>query len=330
MKVYHNNIYSDNIYKTVNDENKLLLEDYELELKSRGRAPKTIAQYGYDVRMFFCYIHENMDNKSILDLKKRDFRNFFLFMQETGKSSSRINRVQSSLRNLLQYAEDDDDEYEDYEVNAMRKIKSVEKLEVREIVFLDDEQITFLIDYLIKKDRLQHALYVSLSYDSGGRRNEIFQVEKEGLLDDNVFKTNSVVGKRNKKFSLIFSQRTKDIAKLYLEQRGNDEFSSLWITGNGLDKRLVSYDTLYAYAISFRSILQSEYDEDINLNSHSFRHSCAENLENGSHQMLKQFNRDRLTLNEVRIILNHESADMTQSYMRNKDDEIIDDLFGAK
>lgn len=324
--VKYNVMFTEEVYELVNKESKEALEDYIIELKSKGRAIKTIEQYVFDCRAFLCYIHDNNDNKSILNLKRRDFRSFFLFMQESGKSSSRINRMMSSIRNFCQYLEDDEDDYEDYENNPMRKIKSVASESTREIFFLTDEQVTFLLDYLIEKGDLQKALYLELSYSSGARRNEIHQVTKHSFLEDGN-KTNKIVGKRNKQFFLVYSDRCRDIARMYLDQRGEDNLDTLWVTGKE-DKRELGYDSLYNFAISFRAILQKEYNEEIELNSHSLRHSFAENLSNGTHFMLKQLNRDSLALNEIRILLNHESADMTQSYMRNKDDEIIDNLFG--
>ena len=60
-----NNLYSDEVYEKVNKESKLVLEDYILELKAKGRAVKTIEQYVFDCRMFLCYIHENANNKSL-------------------------------------------------------------------------------------------------------------------------------------------------------------------------------------------------------------------------------------------------------------------------
>lgn len=320
-----NQMFDENIYTEVNKESKTLLDDYKLELKSKGRAIKTIEQYEFDIKAFLCWSVENLGNKSILNMKKRDFRNFFLFMQETGKSSARINRFQSSLRNILAFAEDDEDDYEDYDRNVMAKIKSVEKKEVREIVFLSDEQITYLIDYLLEHNKLQKALYVSLSYDSGGRRNEIYQVTREGFLDEGVYKTNKVTGKRGKEFSLFYSQRTKDIARDYLESR-TDDLETLWIVGSE-EPQPLAYQSLYGFAVSFRSILESQYEEDIPVNSHSFRHSCAENLELGTHHMLKQLGKDKLELNEIRILLNHSDISTTQSYLKNKDEEIMENLF---
>lgn len=322
-----NNLYSDEVYEKVNKESKLVLEDYILELKAKGRAVSTIEQYVFDIRMYLCYICENANNKSILELKKRDFRNFFLMLQETGKSSARINRVQSSLRNLLEFVVDDEDEYEDYYQNPMKKIKSIEKNPTREIVFLEDKEIDYLLNYLIEHNKIQKALYVSLSYDSAGRRNEIIQVEKYSFLDDEKSTTNEVVGKRSKKFTLMYSNRTKEIAKKWLEERGEDDIDSLWVSYYNGEARPLRYETLYAWAISFRSILESEYDKDLPLNPHSFRHSSLENYENGTHHTLKYLGEDRLDINTLRILANHNDISITQSYLKDKDSEVLNDLF---
>ena len=322
-----NNLYSDEVYEKVNKESKLVLEDYILELKAKGRAVSTIEQYVFDIRMYLCYIYENANNKSILELKKRDFRNFFLMLQETGKSSARINRVQSSLRNLLEFVVDDEDEYEDYYQNPMKKIKSIEKNPTREIVFLEDKEIDYLLNYLIEHNKIQKALYVSLSYDSAGRRNEIIQVEKYSFLDDEKSTTNEVVGKRSKKFTLMYSNRTKEIAKKWLEERGEDDIDSLWVSYYNGEARPLRYETLYAWAISFRSILESEYDKDLPLNPHSFRHSSLENYENGTHHTLIYLGEEKLDINTLRILANHNDISITQSYLKDKDSEVLNDLF---
>lgn len=320
-----NNLYSNEVYEKVNKESKDILEDYILELKARGRAKKTIEQYVFDIKMAYCYFQENNSNKSILDLKKRDFRNFFLMLQETGKSSARINRVQSSLRNLLEFVVDDEDDYEDYYKNPMKKIKSVEKNSVREIIFLTDEQIDYLIDYLMERKKYQKALYISLSYDSAARRNEIHQVKKHNFLESNM--TNSVIGKRGKQFPLMYMNRTREIAQKYFEERGEDDIESLWVSYYNGEARPLTYETLYQWAISFRSILEDKYDEDLPINSHSFRHTSLENYENGTHHNLKDMGKESLSINELRVLANHENIDITQSYLKNKDQEILSDLF---
>lgn len=324
------NIYSDELYSKVNQDSKDLLNDYILELKSKNRSEKTIKQYTYDIKLALCYFQENNANKSILELRKRDFRNFFLMMSDSGKSSARINRMQSSLRNMLEYAVDDDDYYEDYYKNPMRNIKSLERMAVKDVVFISDEQIDFLLDYLMERELYQKALYVSLSYDSAGRRNEIHQVEKYSFMDSENRSTNEVVGKRSKRFKLMYSDRTVEIAQLWLEQRGSDDIDSLWIVEQNGKKQPLGYDLLYRFAYSFRSILENEYDKDMPIGSHSFRHSSLENYSNGTHHSLQYFGIDKLDIDTLRMLANHADVGMTQKYLRDKDEEILNNLFGNK
>lgn len=322
--------YNDETYDKVNQYSKILLQDYILELKAKGRAIKTIEQYEADIKSFLCYAVENTGNKFMLDMKKRDFRNFFLKMQNDGKSSARINRMQSSLRNILEFAVDDDDEYPDYEKNQMKTIKSIEKQHVRDIVFLTDEQVTYLIDYYLEKEEYQKALYISLSYDSAGRRNEILQVEKFSFMDSELSETNEVVGKRMKRFTLMYFKRTYDIAQLYLKQRGNDNINSLWITEHGGIRRELSYDSMYSWVVGFRDILNEKYNEDIKLNPHSFRHTSLENYENGSHHNLELMGIERLSIDDLQKLANHESVDITQKYLKDKGKENLKDIFSMK
>ena len=143
----YNKLFKPETWNEVNQENKDLLEDYILELKSNGKSEKTIYQYVADIKGFYSWIYDNAGNKSVLELKKRVFRNFFLYMTDNGASSARVNRLQSSVRNLLEFASNDEDGEYEYDVNAMRSIKGMQGEKVRDIVFLTDEQVTAIIDY---------------------------------------------------------------------------------------------------------------------------------------------------------------------------------------
>ncbi|UDY80747.1 tyrosine-type recombinase/integrase [Geobacillus phage GR1] len=320
-----NHIYSDELYSKVNSENKMLLDDYILEMKSNGKSEKTIYQYTADIKMFYCWCVNGVKNKSILELKKRDFRKFFLYLQDNGASSARINRVQCSLRNMLEFASQDEDEY-DYPINVMKGIRGLQKEEVREIYFLTNEQIEMILDYLISKKQYQKALYLSLSYESAGRRNEIFQVMKEGFLENN--RTNEVVGKRGKKFRLLYFNRSKEIARLYFEQRGEDAIPELWIVGKGENKRAAKYETLYNWTVSFRKILEKLTGEHIEFNPHSYRHSALENYSNGTHYVLKELGKDKLDLKVLKVLANHNSIETTEGYLKDRDQELLNEAFG--
>jgi integrase/recombinase XerD len=321
-----NSIYSDELYAQVNRDNKDILSDYILEMKSRRKSEKTIYQYVADIRMFYCWAVKNLKNKSVLEMKKRDFRRFFLELQESGTSSARINRVQCSLRNMLEFCVSDDDEYEDYEINAMRSIKGLQKEEVREIIFLTDEQIKLIVDYLLEKEQYQKALYLTLSYESAGRRNEVYQVKKQGFLENS--RTNEVTGKRGKKFKLLYFSRSKEIAKLYFEQRGSDAIDSLWVVGKDENKRQAQYETLYNWVVSFRSILEELTGEYIAFNPHSFRHSSLTNYHDGNHYVLKELGKDKFDLKVLKTLANHTSVETTEGYLPDRDQEILENAFG--
>lgn len=324
----YNQIYSDEIYKLSNQESKNILEDYQMELRSRNRSPKTIEQYSSDIRLFICWAYDSLNNKSLLEYKRRDFRNFILYLQSTNKSANRINRVMSSLRGILQYCEDDTDIYDSYIQNPMRKIKSIErdKEEIREGVFLEDKEVDYLISYLVSHNKLQQALYVSLSYSSAGRRNEVLQVTKQSFLEDGVHKTNKIRGKGGKQFNLMYDKRTKLLAQEYLAER-TDDLDTLWIT-NKNDPRPISYESLHAWCISFRAILENEFDKPLPISAHDFRRSALENYENSTHHSLQYMNIDKLDLNTLKILAHHDSVQTTEGYLRDKSSDILDNLFG--
>jgi integrase/recombinase XerD len=318
-------VYSKEIWDKVEKDNKDILEDYILELRSKKKSEGTIYQYAADIKMFFCWAYTNLKNKPILEMKKRDFRKFFLFLEE--KSPARINRVQCSIRNLLEFCTQDDDEYEDYEINIMRNIKGLEKKQVRDIIFLTNEQIESILDYLLERKKYQQALYLSLSYESAGRRNEIHQVTKHNFV--NVKKTNVVKGKRGKEFPLRYFSKSQDIAKLYFKQRGEDNIDSLWITQRGEVKAPAAYETLYNWVISFRDILQKiEKDEKIDFNPHSLRHSALENFADGTHYALRELGKDKLDIKVLKVLANHSDISTTESYLKDKDQELLDEALG--
>lgn len=312
-------------YKKVNRESKDLLDDYSLELEAQGKSERTIYQYQADIKGFLCWNCDNAQNKYLLELKKRDFRKFFLTMVKNGTSSARINRFQSSLRNILEYAVDEDDDVYDYEVNEMHSLKGMTKKPVRDVVFLTDEQITTLLDKLLEDKKYELATFVSLAYDSAARRNEIRQVNIKNFLTSN--SSNKVIGKRGKEFKLMYFDRTKKIAKLWIDSRRDDSEAMFIDTVDGQLIR-ANNNTLYGFILELRKYLKDIYEKDIHIKTHDFRHSALENYSNGTHYMLKQLGKKELPLNVLKVIAHHSSIDTTQSYLENHDDDIIEETFG--
>ena len=149
MAVY-NRIFDKDKWEKVEKYNKELMNDFLLELKSQKKSEGTINQYMNDLRIMFIYIYDELDNKPIYKLKKKQFRNYMLFLQERNMSNARINRLMSALRSMLEFASNEEDYEDELEINYASKVRGLQKESVRDIVFLTDDEVMYIINKLVK------------------------------------------------------------------------------------------------------------------------------------------------------------------------------------
>lgn len=326
----YNRIYTPELWEQVNKQNKDILNDFMAEYRQRKKSKGTIEGYFQDLRIVFIYILKQLDNKSILELRKKDFRNLSIWLSEDcGMSANRVNRIKSSVNSMLTFVEDDD-EY-DYDNNIAKKVRGLPRERVKDndddFFFTFDEFIK-VRDILVERGRLQDAVLLSIGFDSAGRKNELFQIEKHGLADSN--KTNVVIGKRGKKFPLVYLNDTRELIKRYLEERGDDDIPSLWVKGSGDNKSPILKDTLYDRIVSISKIFSEVRGEECNIFPHTMRHSRAECLKQGTDtRLLDENGKPReYSLDQIMIFMHHSDVSTTQSYLMNHDDEEIDAMFG--
>ena len=325
-KQVYNRFFEQSKWDEVPKFNKDLIDDFLLELKSQGKSQGTIHQYFNDLRIICIYIHDELGNKEFHKLKKKHFRNMVLFFKEKGMSNARVNRLKSSVSSMLEFASNEED-YEDLmEINYASKIKGLQKESVRDIVFLDWNEVEIIYNELKSQERYQESLLLALAIDSAGRRNELFQVKKDSITEDGSF-TNEVIGKRGKKFRLMYNDLTKEAYNLYMEQRGEDNIDSLWIIGKGENKRPATYDALYNRVVSWRKILLDKTGEYKELNAHSWRHISLELLSTGEHYLCKKLGK-KFELNELKLLAHHNDLSTTDSYLRDKSDDMLLAAFG--
>jgi integrase/recombinase XerD len=326
----YNSIFNEEEWKQVNSENKLMIEDYLEEYRSRKIKESTLKQYFNDLRIIMIYILRKLNNRSILELNKKDFRRFNLYLTEQlGVSNARSNRMMSAVRSMLTYIEDDDDY--DYDNNLAKKVRGLPKDPVRtneDDFFLSFEQVMKLRNELIERNRLQDAVLLMVMFDSAARRNEAFQITKHGLLESN--RANEVIGKRGKKYKPVYLNDTKELIKQYLEQRGEDDIDSLWIAGSGEHKRPIGYNTIYDRVVSISKVLSEIEGKQIEFFPHSLRHSRIECLLQGHDTRIldKDGNPKKFTLEEVQVFVNHSDPKTTLSYAKDHTNEIVDNMFG--
>lgn len=325
-KHVYNRFYTPEKWEQCNKFNKELINDFLLELKSQGKKQTTIDQYFNDLRIICIYILDELDNKPFYKLKKKDFRNLVLFFKEKGMSNARANRLMSAVRSCLEYASNEDDYSDDLEINYAGKVKGLPKEEVRDIVFLEMEEVEALYNLLIEQGEYQDALLLALGIDSAGRRNELFQVEKDSITENGNF-TNIVIGKRGKKFRLMYHDMTKKAYKLYMEERGEDDLKELWTVVEKGVRRPASYDCLYSWVVSWRKLLVELGYEYKEFNCHSMRHICLELLSTGEHYLAKKMGK-KFELNELMLLANHSDISTTNNYLRDRSEDELLNAFG--
>lgn len=326
----YNNFYTPELWNQVNKENKRILDDFLAEYKQRKKSKNTINSYFQDLRIILIYILKEHENKSVLEMSKKDFRGMSLyFTEECGMSPARTNRLKSSINSLLTFCEEDDDY--DYQINMAKKVKGIPRERVKDDdddFFFTFEEFIKVRDILVKKGKLQAAVLWSLGFDSAGRRNELFQVTKYGLIDGN--KTNTVVGKRGKKFCLVYLDDTKELIRQYLEQRGEDNIDSLWYKNLNGERVPITSDALYDRICSISKILSEVRGEECSIFPHSMRHSRLECLAQGTDTRLldENGNPKKFPLEQVQIFAHHSDVSTTQSYLKDHSDDTINQMFG--
>lgn len=326
----YNRVYTPELWEQVNPENKAILEDFLAEYRQQKKANSTIEAYFQDGRFILIYVLLHHKNKSILEMSKKDFRNMSIWLSEDcNMSANRVNRLKATVNSMLTYCEEDD-EY-NYDINYAKKVKGLPRERVKtndDDFFFTFKEFIAVRDRLVEMGDLQTAVLWSLSYDSAGRRNEIYQVKKTGLLDGN--KTNIVRGKRGKTFPLVYLNDIKELIRQYLEERGDDDIESLWINGHGKNKVEVTKDALYNRILKCSKILSEIRGEEVNIFPHSIRHSRLECLSTGQDERLKNPDGTNkvFDLDHVRVVAHHTDVGTTQGYLKNKDEDVINDMFG--
>lgn len=324
-KQTYNKVFTQEKWEKVNKYNKQLLDDYILSIKADGKSEKTIKQYYNDARIILIYIMDEHKNKEFYKLKAKSFRNFKLWCQDREMSPARTNRLLVTCRNLINFGMEDEefeDDFEECKINTNR-LKGLQKEEVREIIFLTDEEVEIIYNRLIQDKKYSQALLCALAYDTAARRNELFAVKRDDIsLDSNITK-NEVIGKRGKKFRLLYNDRTKEAFKL-LEESRTDNYDTLWLTISG---KPASYESLYNWVVSWREILKEETGVYREFNCHSFRHVAATRLEDGTHYIARKLGK-KFELMQLQKLMNHSDVSTTQAYLQDKTEDELLDAFG--
>lgn len=338
--ITYNRTFSPEKWEKVNPENITILDDFIIDMQSRKLSPRTIEGYRQDLRIILCHILDALNNMSVLEMKKKDFRAISLWLSsgiggsdddKHGRSNARVNRMKSALNSMMTYVCDNDDEY-GIEVNQAKRVPGLPNERVKDNMndfFFTYDEWKEVRKRLLEAGETQVALLWSIAFDSGARKTEIIQIEKNSFLDPNTHWTNVVRGKRGKKFPLVYLDDTRELALQWLKERGDDDVPQLFVYGARDNRRPITGEHVYSWVLKCSRILTEVRGEPCDIFPHSIRHSRAECLSRGTDERLKDSdgNNRVYTLDEIRVFMHHDSVDVTQSYLKPRDTEILNDMF---
>jgi integrase/recombinase XerD len=301
---------SEEEWKLVNEENKLLLDDFLLHIEAEDISPTTIKGYKSDLKIVFNWFRQFAKNKEFYDIKKTDVSRFQSWCIGNEMSPARIRRLRSAMSSLSNYVEKMlDDDYPNFR-NIINKIKAPTLSFVREKTVFSEEEVNDLLNILVEKEEYQLACFVAVLAGSGMRKSEVIQCKIDWFFGDiNLFegmyvspeirtKGRGKLGKRMKKMVI------KDIVDKYLK---------LW--KDEREKLGIDNDSLFVSKINgkYKSASESTVDywmekltkiTGVDNYAHCYRHYSATWLK-----------RNGVEIDTIRDFFGHESSETTQIYI---------------
>ena len=316
----------------VDEFNRNLVESFLSD--SVELSPKSKKAYESNLKIWFVWVKDNLNNKRQIDIKPLEYKRFQNWLVNRGCSSSDTNNKRAAISSLNGYIEIYyHDDYPTFRNFINKSIKRPPKKIVREKIPLTKEEFRHLVDVLQERNEYQMAAYVLFTFDAGCRREESRQltkdtinfepiVKKKVVKDDNgdvtevevkMYYTRPIRCKGGKVRKLIFGEEAMEAMKKWIEVRGNDDCPYMFVTKYGGIVRQIGETTFNNW---FTNVISPIVGRP--LHPHSLRASRAT-------QAVVEDGKD---VESVRQLLGHEDSSTTMNfYIVRDDDEAVDDLF---
>lgn len=317
---------TDEEWAEVNPINRDLLEEFisnSVEL-----SPQTLKAYTSNLRIWFVWVKDNLNNKSETEIKPLEYKRFQNWLMNRGCSSSdTVNKraAISSLNNFIEIYMND--EYPMFRNFINKSIKRPTKEFVNEKEYLNHEELEHLISVLEEREEWQKVAYVRFTFETGCRRAESRQLlkdivnaqpivkEKDGKTVTYYLTPNircKGAGKTGKVRKLMFGEEAMAALKKWLEVRGEDDCPYMFVAKIDGKYEQISMTSFNKWAQQVFTPICGK-----RVTPHSFRRSRA------SQAVVE----DGIDIESVRVLLGHESSDTTRIYVMKDESDEIDDLF---
>lgn len=301
-----------------------LIDDF---LNSQSQlSPQTLKQYRSALYIFAKYVHDNLKNRAVTELKTRDALRYQNYLIDLGLSASAIKFKKSVVSSLYLFIEAFwEDEYPNVRNIFTKAVPSVGNEKKKEKVPLTHDEIELLKNKLIEKEDWEKLAYLMFSYSTGCRREEARQLKSEVVTyskyvnikgeQKNYYVTHNIrakgKGKSGKVRKFQFDEETMRYLKKWIETRdGEHEYVFTSKSKDG-ELKQISASAFNNWCENFSKLINKK------VHPHLLRSSRATNsvVEDGA------------DIKAVQQLLGHNSSSTTEIYIVRNTSDDIDELF---
>lgn len=301
-----------------------LIQDF---LRQSQKSDQTLKQYKSALYIFSKFVHDELRNKPITQLKVRDALRYQNYLIDLGLSDSSIKFKRSAVSALYIFIEAFwEDEYPETRNIFTKAVPNVGNNKKKTKDPLTLKEMEKLKNKLIELEEWQKLAYLTFTYSTGCRREESRQLRKEVASYEkyknakeevkNYYVTHDIRakgrGKQGKVRKFQFDDEAMQYIKKWVEVRGEDDSEFLFVakTKDGKASQ-VSASTFNTWCEHFTEILGKK------VHPHLLRSSRATNsvVEEGK------------DIKAVQQLLGHNSSSTTEIYIVKDDSDDIDELF---
>lgn len=302
-----------------NQFNRDITEEF---LQQGHLSPQTLKQYESALKIFFRWVKNNCQNKSLYELKPRDALKYQNYLINRDLSSSAVKFKRSAVSSLCGFIElYYSDEYPLFRNIYNKKIPNPAISFIHEKRPLTPEEYENLIAELKKREEWQMIAYVEFTYSSGCRKAESRQLLKECITYDkvkgkNYYLTHNIRTKGKGREGLVrklqFSEKAMEAIKRWLLVRGEDDCPYVFITKHNGKIKQVSNTTFNYWCTEIFSKIVGR-----RVHPHQFREQRATDICITEGKDIKS----------AQKLLGHKSSSTTEIYVIRDTDDDIDDCF---
>ena len=278
-------------------------KEFEYDCKIRHLSPKTIDNYGKQLRYLQRFLEKEFSISSIEDVKPSHIKRFLAMMDDAGRKPQYINDLLKVYKTFFNYLESEG-HIESSPAKRIRNMK-LPKLKLRTFT---EKNIMDMINYYNGRSfiEIRNRAMIAMMFDTGVRLSELMELVETQIHEESIV----IYGKGAKERVVPVSPFLSKALLRYTRARESFFRNSLhdkefFLSRTG--KKLTAEAVAKMLKKAAKAVGVSE---DIRVSPHTCRHTFAHlNLNNGI---------DLYTLSRL---LGHESVSITQRYLEGITDE---------